>query len=218
MNMEINGFDDTIAWYDANAEAYAKKTDDFVKEKVIAQFISLLPPVNAEVLDLGCGVGKTTRVLSENGLKVTGVDISDGLLTEAKKRAPELNFVKGDMRELRLPSCSFDGVFAQASLVHLETMEDVERTLSEIHGVLKENGIFFFSVKAKLGDSETEVVSDKLSGHPRFFRYYTKEQLTELLTKHGFEVLEMGQENETVQDPTGRPEVDWIFVFARKTT
>lgn len=216
--MEINGFDDTIAWYDANAKTYADKTDLFVRKKVIDQFVDLLPSSGADVLDAGCGVGKTTRVLAETGLKMTGLDISEGLLAEAKKRAPEINFLKGDMRQLAFPDEKFDGIFAQASLVHLETLEDVEITLSEFKRVLKPDGVLFFSVKAKRGEAETEVVSDKLSGHPRFFRYYTKEQLTSLLDKHGFTILEMDQENEMLQDPTGRPEVDWIFVFARKTT
>lgn len=214
--MEINGFTDTIAWYDANASDYASKTDHFVRTEIIGQFLTLLPSTSAKVLDAGCGVGKTTRTLAEKGLDLIGVDISEGLLKEAKKRAPSLTFIKGDMRSLGFPDNKFDGIFAQASLVHLESLDDVSKTLMEFNRVLTTQGVLFFSVKAKRGEDETEIVTDKLSNHPRFFRYYTQDQLTSLLTKHHFEVVNIKQENETIQDPNGRPEVDWIFVFAKK--
>ncbi len=48
-------------------------------------------PLGSLILDIGCGVGRHSIELAKRGYKVTGIDISYGMLAEAKKNAKEIN-------------------------------------------------------------------------------------------------------------------------------
>jgi ubiquinone/menaquinone biosynthesis C-methylase UbiE len=150
--------------------------------------------------------------MTEAGARVTGLDMSKGLLEEARKRSPAINFVEGDITRMQFPNASFDGVWSHASLVHLEKIEDVEMALSEFARVLKPDGALHIFVKIQAGDEKTAIVSDTLSNHDRFFRYYTPGEMKILVEKAGFKSVEI----ELHDDPHGRQEVQWIALFARK--
>lgn len=213
--MKVQGLQDTITWYDKNAHIYAQATVSRAHPEQIDQFVAKLH-TNAKVLDAGCGAGRDTDLLSQKGLQVIGTDLSQGLLEEAKKAYPRLTFVKGDLRELPFASNSFDGIWAHASLLHLETVEDVKQALSEFSRVIKKQGILHVFVKSQTGTEKTAVVSDTLSNHDRFFQYFTKEELQTLLENTGFTLVSMEQFRETDRSPHGRPEVEWILALARK--
>lgn len=95
------------------------------------------------ILDLGCGPGIHTKKLWEKGAKIKGIDNSERLIEIAKKEAPKIEFVKGDI-ENKLPykSAEFDIVVSSLVLGHLEKWDDV---LKEINRVLKKGGLFVFS-------------------------------------------------------------------------
>jgi ubiquinone/menaquinone biosynthesis C-methylase UbiE len=213
--MDIKGFEDTIGWYDKNAEKYANSTEQHASPEQIKEFVDSLPS-NAKVLDAGCGGGRDTKLLQEAGTNTTGLDLSSGLINEAKKRHPEINFVQGSFLELPFDDSSFDGVWAHASLLHLEKVEDVKKALSEFNRVLNPNGVLHILVKAQTGDEKTAVVSDSLSGHDRFFQYFTQEELQRLLQEQGFESTKIEQYKETDKSPQGRPEVEWILSLSKK--
>jgi len=209
--MKIEGFKDTIEWYDKNAEKYADSAEKAPPTKLIERFLSMLPK-SPKVLDAGCGSGRDSRILNEKGAKVTGLDISKGLLEEAEKRSKNIEYIEGNITAMKFPDASFDGLWSHASLVHLESIEDVEKTLGEFNRVLKSGGILYIFTKEQLGYDKTAIVSDSLSNHDRFFRYYTKEELRNLVSKAGFGDIDIS----SVSDPHGREEVTWILIFCKK--
>ncbi|WP_337588938.1 class I SAM-dependent methyltransferase [Gorillibacterium massiliense] len=75
----------------------------------MVRWLSLKPGV--EVLDLCCGMGRHSMALADAGYQVTGVDLSDVLLAEARRLDPagRMKWVKGDMRRIPL-SGPFDAV------------------------------------------------------------------------------------------------------------
>ncbi len=209
--MKINGFKDTIDWYDQNAKSYAAKRLATNSPESIKWFLEYLPdqPV---VLDGGCGSGLKSKLLHELGARVTGLDISSGLLAEAVKAYPEINFVTGDLRSLPFKDQSFDGVMLYAAIVHLETIAEVDQVLHECFRVLKPEGKLYLRVKLQTGENGTEVITDSLSGHDRFFRYYKQPELDTLLENSGFKILE----RKFPEDGHGRTEVKWYDVIAEK--
>jgi len=213
--MEIKGFKDTIEWYNQNAEQYAQASLNGASPEEIDDFVALLPK-GAKVLDAGCGSGRDTNLLNQQGLNTTGLDLSSGLIEVAKKLFPDASFVEGNMLKMQFPDNSFDGVWAHASLLHLETPEDVQAALSEFNRVLKPDGIIHVLVKAQTGDSKTAVVSDSLSQHDRFFQYFTQDEVRQLLGGTGFNVTKLEQYKETDRSLKGRPEVEWILALATK--
>lgn len=209
---QIKGFQDTINWYNANAGKYAASARNISSSAEMEKFTSFIP-TSSKVLDAGCGPGRDSRILKDKGYDVTGVDISEGLLNEAKKEYKDIEFVLGNLLSLPFPAKTFDGVWSQASLVHLETPEDTQKAIQEFYRVLKTDGIVYLSVKELTGNQKTAVVSDTLSNHDRFFQYYTKEEITKMLETAGFEVLFI--EN-NVPDPAGRPETKWVWAIGKK--
>lgn len=68
-------------------------------------------------VDLGCGPGNSTEVLAERFAQavVTGMDSSDDMLVDARKRLPALNFELADIGAWN-PAQTFDVILANASL------------------------------------------------------------------------------------------------------
>ena len=205
-------FRKTIDWYNQNAEQYAINSQEVFYDDAAKLFLAKLPE-NPQVLEAGCGEGRDAALLTRSGAKVIGLDLSTGLLEVARRQYPEIEFIEGNLLALPFNDQQFDGVWAHASLVHLETLEDVQSVMREFNRVLKTNGTLYLYVKKQTGESDTAVVADSLSQHERFFRYYTDELLRNLLSQHGFTVSSI----ETKADKHGRPEVIWLEVFAVKS-
>ncbi len=191
--------DDTIGTYDKIAKEWADKffSKQVGMEPIYKKFIELMKG-GGKVLDVGCGPGHDVRYFLGHGLDVVGIDLSDGMLAEARKRVPKGKFIKMDMRELNFDAASFDGVWACASLLHLKRSE-VPSTLAEIRRVLKPSGKFYIAMKE--GGGERVV-------RGRFFTYYSEDELKEVVTRSGFKVLD-----------TIKTKVEgtvWIHMFAQK--
>lgn len=216
--MKIKGFEDTIEWYSQNAKEYSRATiavfSDQIKKELKSFTNSLTKGV--KVLDAGFGSGRDSYLLDKEGFQVIGVDLADGLVELAKKTFPTSKFIEGDLRLLPFLSNAFDGVWANASLLHLETPQEVRLVLAEFNRVLKKYGVVHIKVKAKTGRGRTAIVTDLISKHNRFFRYFTKFEIRRLLTQSGFRCLNISKYNESRNNPMGRPEVEWIVVLARK--
>lgn len=101
-------------------------------------------PHGAKVLDLCCGMGRHSLALSEAGYEVTGVDLSEALLREARsqKGAGSVTWVRSDMRKLPLDG-GFDAVVNLfTSFGYFEEDEEQVKVLREIHRMLKPGGKF----------------------------------------------------------------------------
>lgn len=68
------------------------------------------------VLDAGCGTGRLAIELDRRGIEVVGVDLDDDLLARARRRAPQLAWVHGDLATLDLGR-TFDAVVLAGNVV-----------------------------------------------------------------------------------------------------
>jgi demethylmenaquinone methyltransferase/2-methoxy-6-polyprenyl-1,4-benzoquinol methylase len=94
--------------------------------------LEALPP--ARTLDVACGTGFLTRHLPG---QIVGLDQSASMLEEARRQAPDADYVQGDALELPFPDGSFDRVFTAHFYGHLETTER-ERFLEQARRVARE--------------------------------------------------------------------------------
>lgn len=99
-------------------DLYAPRYDDEVFTKNAAEEVEFIidhtnTPAGGAVLDLGCGTGRHAVPLARHGFRVTGVDISEGMLEFAARRARaagvSIEFVRTDAAEFVRPD-SFDTV------------------------------------------------------------------------------------------------------------
>ena len=72
-----------------------------------------------QILDLGCGIGWFSHEFSRFG-EVTGIDLSDHAIAQAKARYPGITFVTGNVLTEPLPAAHFDVVVSQEILAHVE--------------------------------------------------------------------------------------------------
>jgi len=182
----------TIQTYDKIAPEYCKKTRQpkFLEweENYIKKLLSFIHKPKPLILDVGCGDGRHCIIIEKNGGKALGIDLSQGMLEEAKTLYPEGDFQKMDMRSLSFDNDFFDGIWASGSIYHVPKT-NINELIKEFRRVLKPNGIL--AVNFKLGRGEgMEVEPKSYSGSPRYFAYYTEKEMKDIFCSLGFEVLE----------------------------
>ncbi|MGB6839101.1 MAG: class I SAM-dependent methyltransferase [Microgenomates group bacterium] len=212
MTDDVRGFQDTIDWYDSSSEKYAENIESIPSISLIDKFVEVVSK-GETVLDAGCAAGRDCRLLKDRGLKPVGLDLSKGLLEVARKKHPDIKFQYGNMLELPFENGSFGGVWAHASLLHFEKTKDVASALSEFNRVLKRDGVLHILVKEQKVPEKTSVVSDKVSGHKRFFQWFTRKEIETLLKNAGFSIIEI---QDGYKDPAGRKEISWIYSLSKK--
>lgn len=88
-------------------------------------------------LDVGCGEGRLCRLLSQRGIRTTGIDPTAALIDRAKHLDPKGEYVLGSAEELPLPEAVYDLVVSCLSLVDIH---DYQSAISEMTRVLKPGG------------------------------------------------------------------------------
>jgi SAM-dependent methyltransferase len=120
----------------------------------VDDLISLLKPEPySHVLDLCCGVGRHSLELAQRGFKVTGVDLTEKYLDEAKKKSKKkglkIEFVHEDMRKFVRPD-SFDFVINMfTSFGYFEKLEDDKKVARNIYKSIKKGGKFLIDMTGK---------------------------------------------------------------------
>lgn len=93
---------------------------------------------NTKVLDLACGTGDLSALLSKSGFNVVGGDFSPQMLLKAKAKNPNIEFVSADAENLPFEDNSFDAV---TICFGIRNFNDRGKALAEIGRVLKPSGI-----------------------------------------------------------------------------
>lgn len=96
----------------------------------------LAPEKDEKILDLGCGTGDLTKKISDANATVIGMDRSENMIEEAKRKYPAIDFYVKDALELK-DEAEFDAVFSNATL---HWIKDPERVLKGIYQCLKPGG------------------------------------------------------------------------------
>lgn len=93
------------------------------------------------VLDIGTGEGQVARLLSAQGMRVTGVDPTAAQITEAARRGGGSRFARAGAAALPFPDASFDAAVACLVFEHIDAVDDA---IAEVARVLEPGGRFLF--------------------------------------------------------------------------
>ena len=160
--------------------------------------------------DMGCGPGHVARYLHEQGVEVVGVDLSPGMVTEARRLNPAIPFREGSMLALDAPDDAWAGMTAFYCIIHIPR-DEVTAALREMRRVLRPGAPLLLAFHA--GD---EVLRpDEMWGQPVAidFIFYQPDAMADHLKQAGFVVEEI------IERPP-YPDVEHqsrrAYIFARK--
>lgn len=112
----------------------------------LAQKIVAQSRPGSHLIEVGCGVGRDMAWFEAQGIQVTGIDLSGGMLTLARGCASG-GLSQMDMRQLAFGNAQFDSAWCCASLLHLPKRE-APRALREMRWVLKPASLMILSIQA----------------------------------------------------------------------
>ncbi|MBU3915529.1 methyltransferase domain-containing protein [bacterium] len=194
------------------AEAFSDEHEKKPKDQEILRRFSLEVGDGKPVWDFGCGPGNTSEYLRNLGIEISGLDLSEELLRQARTIYPGIHFQKGNILELEFENDSIAAAVAFYAIVHF-TQQQVGTAFREIHRVLRPGGLFLFTYH--IGD-ETIHLDEFLGKKADIdFMFFTTDFIFSCLKESGFEQIEIIE-----REPY--PEVEYqsrrAYVFAKKPT
>lgn len=135
--------DTTLSWYRDNAIQYAEETRNSLVLDALWEFLSRMKE-GGTILDYGSGSGRDSAYFLDKGFSVDSLDGS----AEMKAQAERLFGIKVKLASfLSLEEKDkYDGIWAQASILHLEE-HDLRVALTLIERALKRDGVFYSSFR-----------------------------------------------------------------------
>lgn len=164
-------------------------TKDFFVEKNIKN-----------VLIPGIGYGRNAQVFRENGMTVTGIEISKTAIELAEKHyGPEMTIYHGSVLDMPFDDKEYDGIFCYA-LIHLLDSDERAKMISDCYKQLSEGGYMFFTSITKEAQSYGQ---GKPIGKDRFemfggvqIFFYDRETIQEEFRSVGLvEITDVKEEN-----------------------
>jgi 2-polyprenyl-3-methyl-5-hydroxy-6-metoxy-1,4-benzoquinol methylase len=200
--MKNNATNITLAYYDANAHAFADSTRDVEFSAMRERFTSLLNP-GAAILDLGCGSGRDTKAFLDAGFNVTATDGSAELCHTASEFCgiPVRHELFQDLSDIN----AYDGVWACSSILHLPK-DQLADVLHRIVRALRPHGIVYTSFKH--GDFEG-------MRNGRHFTDFSEPAFREFVA-NAVPTLAIEQLWTTTDVRPGREDERWLNVILRK--
>ena len=193
--------DQTVATYDSMAQVHldnsvahdkmdperARKKHEKLVANIREAFSSL--PAGAKLFEIGSGSGNNAKDLESLGYDVTASDVAPAFIASCEKQG--LKTIKFNALKDKYPT-DLNGVLCWRVFVHF-TREDIETTLAQIYDALLPGGRFMFNVIDRANhDCDGEMVDypgEYHMGAERFYAYYAKEAMEEMIAKTKFKTV-----------------------------
>ncbi|MCL2462179.1 MAG: class I SAM-dependent methyltransferase [Defluviitaleaceae bacterium] len=133
---------------------FAQVYDRFMSETPYKKWLILIRKIWSEnnldprkILDLACGTGAFTALLSQSGYGVAGLDASPDMLAAAREKLPGVFLTCQDMRRFELREKYDAAVCVCDSVNYLRNASDLAAMLSRVKNCLNPGGLFIFDIK-----------------------------------------------------------------------
>jgi len=130
-------------------------------------------------IDLGCGSGQTTVLLTSNVTKIYALDLAQEMLNETLKKVPQATGLHASITEVPLPDKSVDLAISRGIVLSHLPANLTDKFFQEIGRIVKSGGIVLFDYLSNPDTASYKNASPKIA--------FTKQQITEKLSEVGFE-------------------------------
>lgn len=196
--------------YDAIAKKYYELYKD--DKSNLVYFDEFLSTCEKRILDLGCGMGHYSKYMKSKGFEVVGIDFSKQMIKIAKKTCPKTKFYVADICDLKVLKKNFDGVVLAYVLQHLSKNE-VENLIKNLDKNLNPSAKMLLFVRE--GDQVLTEEEPIDSTFQYIINEYTKNEITELLNKFGWNVT-MVKQKPKINDPYSLAPDTMVVIAERK--
>jgi SAM-dependent methyltransferase len=158
--------------------------------EILTRFTVMAKPVSRAtrpVCDLGCGPGHVGAFLASGGLDVIGIDLSLGMVEQARQHFPAMTFSQGDMTSLIVPDQALAAIVCFYALIHIPRPR-VSLALREMRRVLVDEGLLLIAVHG----GEGSLHADEMAGQSADLdvTLFSLSELAKLTEDAGFLVVE----------------------------
>jgi len=186
---------DPAPTYDRVAAAYADRFVDELDHKafdreILTRFTVVAKQASGAtrpVCDLGCGPGHVGAFLAAGGLDVIGIDLSPGMVEQARQRFPAMSFSQGDMASLILPDQALAAIVCFYALIHIPRPR-VLFALREMRRVLVDEGPLLIAVHGGKGSLHAEEMAGQSADLD--VTLFSLSELAMLTENAGFDIVE----------------------------
>ncbi|MBU3105076.1 class I SAM-dependent methyltransferase [Clostridium gasigenes] len=170
-----------------------------------------------DILIPGIGYGRNAKIFIDNGINVTGIEISKTAIDLARQNGIDISIFNGSVADMPFDNNLYDGIFSYA-LIHLLSNSERKKFIKDCYNQLKPNGYMIFTTISKeapmfgkgkqLGKDYFEI----MEGVKMFF--YDSDSVKEEFGKYG--LIEVSEVVEPHKNMPNKPPFKFIMVKCQK--
>lgn len=204
----------SVQYFDSIAENWNVIRSEYFEERLKYKLLSLTNIKDKVIADLGCGTGFVSLALVNEASIVFSVDNSSNMLKQLKNNISDKNYknlylIKSSLESLSLFDESVDVIFINMALHHIK---DAEKAISEMHRVLKKDGVVIISdVMEHDGEWAREEMFDEWLG-------FSNEKIINWLEETGFNNIQIENTDLSCKGYSSKGEYTETGIFIAKGT
>jgi len=170
-----------------------------------------------DILIPGIGYGRNAKIFLDNGINVTGIEISKTAIDLARESGLDIDIYHGSVTDMPFDNKFYDGIFSFA-LIHLLDAQEREKLIKACYNQLKPNGYMIFTAISKeipmygKGKKLGEDYFERIEGAKLFF--YDSNSVRREFGNYG--LVEISEIDEPNKDVENKPPLKFTFIKCKK--